>query len=156
MSRASCFLSTAGRCRAAFEQALKERGFWLAKGDRRGFVAVDYRGEVYAIAGYSGVKTKEVEARLGDPEALPSVAQVKAEIAAGMTARLQGFIRDVERDAAKRSLQIDFRKAEIVARHQQERRLLTEAHEKRWRAETQARAARLPKGFAGIALKRTS
>lgn len=25
--------------RAAFEQALKERGFWLAKGDRRGFVA---------------------------------------------------------------------------------------------------------------------
>jgi hypothetical protein len=34
----------------AFAQALKERGFMLARGDRRSFVAVDYRGEVYAVA----------------------------------------------------------------------------------------------------------
>jgi hypothetical protein len=75
--------------RASFEQALKERGFWLAQGDRRGFVAIDYRGEVYAVARYAGVKTKEVAAKLGDPEKLPGVERVKAEIASGMTARLE-------------------------------------------------------------------
>lgn len=136
--------------RAAFEQALKERGFWLAKGDRRGFVAVDYRGEVYAVARYSGVKAKDVEAKLGDPIALRSVDEIKAEIVGGMTARLHEFIRQAERDAARRSLQIDFRKAELVGRHREERRALTEAHEKRWQAETRKRAERLPKGFSGI------
>jgi len=45
--------------RTSFEHALKERGFWLAKGDRRGFVAIDYRGEVYSLSRYAGVKTKE-------------------------------------------------------------------------------------------------
>ncbi|MCC5987213.1 MAG: relaxase/mobilization nuclease domain-containing protein [Pararhodobacter sp.] len=136
--------------RAAFEQALKERGFWLAKGDRRGFVAVDYRGEVYAIARYSGVKAKDVEAKLGDPQALRSVEEIKAEISGGITARLQDFIKQAERDAARRYLQIDFRKAEIVGRHQEERRQLTEAQEERWKAETRKRAERLPKGFSGI------
>ncbi|RME96582.1 MAG: relaxase, partial [Alphaproteobacteria bacterium] len=40
--------------RASFERALKERGFWLAKGDRRGFVAIDYLGEVYSLSRYAG------------------------------------------------------------------------------------------------------
>lgn len=101
---------------ASLERALKERGFWLAKGDQRGFVAVDYRGEVYSLSRYAGVKGKDLEARLGDPARLRTVAAVKAEIAGGMTAKLQTLIADVERDAAKRSLHIDFRKAEMVGR----------------------------------------
>jgi len=136
--------------RAAFEQALRERGFWLAKGDRRGFVAVDYRGEVYAVARYAGVKAKDVKARFGDPGKLSSVDQVKAEIAHRMTAKIETFIKQAERDAAKRKAFIDFRKAEIVGRHREERKQLTEAHEKRWQAETRARADRLPKGMSGI------
>jgi hypothetical protein len=32
----------------------------LARGDRRGFVAVDYRGEVYAVARQAGVKTRGI------------------------------------------------------------------------------------------------
>jgi len=136
--------------RAAFEQALKERGFWLARGDRRGFVAVDYRGEVYAVARYSGVKARDVAAKLGDAQQLRPVDEVKAEIAAGITAKLQGFIKEAERDAVRRSLQINFRKAEITGRHQQERKALTESQEQRWQAETRRRAESLPKGFSGI------
>jgi hypothetical protein len=135
---------------ASLKRALKERGFWLAKGDQRGFVAVDYRGEVYSLSRYAGVKGKELEAWLGDPTRLRPVAAVKAEIAGGMTAKLQAFIADVERDAARRSLHIDFRKAEMVGRHQAERKQLTQALETRWQAETRARAARLPNGFSGI------
>jgi len=61
--------------REAFSRALEERGFWLAKGDRRGFVAVDFRGEVYSVARMIGTPTKAVNGRLGDPNSLPTVEQ---------------------------------------------------------------------------------
>jgi hypothetical protein len=135
---------------ASFERALKERGFWLARGDRRGFVAIDYRGEVYSLSRYAGAKPKELQAKLGDPARLGSVEEVKAEIARGMTRKLEAYIMDVERDAKRRLATLAFRKTEVVARHQDERRKLCAAHERRWQAETTARAQRLPKGFSGI------
>src|SRR5690606_27871390 len=73
----------------AFAQALKSRGYTLARGDRRGYVAVDYRGEVYAIARYAGVPTKQVRERLGDASQLPSVEQAKDEIARRMSGMLK-------------------------------------------------------------------
>lgn len=82
--------------RASLGLALKERGFWLARGDRRGFVAVDYRGEVYALARYTSVKTKDIEVRLGNRSALLALSEVKAEIAGNMTERLQSFIKQAD------------------------------------------------------------
>ena len=38
----------------------------------------------------------------------------------------------------------------MATRHRQERQALKNAHEKRWIAETKARAERLPRGFSGI------
>lgn len=49
----------------AFAQSMEARGHSLARGDRRSFVAIDHLGEVYAIARWADVKTKEVNARLG-------------------------------------------------------------------------------------------
>ncbi|TEA79180.1 relaxase/mobilization nuclease domain-containing protein [Allopusillimonas ginsengisoli] len=42
----------------AYAQALAERGYTLAQGDRRAFVAVDFKGQIYAIAKWTGIKTK--------------------------------------------------------------------------------------------------
>lgn len=136
--------------RASFEQALNERGFWLARGDRRGYVALDYRGEVYSLSRYAGVKTKELEARLGDRRALPSVEEVKAEIAQRLTRKVEAFIKDAERAAKQRMAMLAFRKSEMVARHRDERSKTWAAIEKRWLAETKERAQRLPRGFSGI------
>lgn len=136
--------------RASFERALKERGFWLARGDRRGFVAIDYRGEVYSLSRYAGVKVKALEARLGDPARLRSVDQTKAEIAQGMTDKLKAFIADSEREATQRRGELATRKAELAARHRAEREKLSAGLERRWKAERQRRAQRLPKGFTGI------
>ncbi|MCR9135723.1 MAG: relaxase/mobilization nuclease domain-containing protein [Alphaproteobacteria bacterium] len=136
--------------RASFEQALKERGFWLAKGDRRGYVAIDYRGEIYSLSRYAGVKTKELEGKLGDRDKLRSTQEVKTEIADGMSRKLEALIKDAERDAKKRLALISFRKTELAGRHVDERQKLWAAHEQRWQAETKARASRLPKGFSGI------
>lgn len=136
--------------KASLEQALKERGFWLAKGDRRSFVAIDYRGEVYSLSRYAGVKTKELEARLGDPKQLRAADDIKAEIASSMSRKLEAFIKDAERDAKQRLAVLAFRRTEMVARQRDERQKLSAAHEQRWQAETKLRAQRLPKGFSGI------
>jgi hypothetical protein len=61
----------------AFKNALEERGYYLAKGDRRSIVAVDLNGEVYAVARACGIKTKEVTQRLGDGGDLDSVAETQ-------------------------------------------------------------------------------
>jgi len=136
--------------RASFEQALKERGFWLARGDRRGFVAVDYLGEVYSLSRYTGVKAKELEARLGDRDQLTSVDVVKAEIAKGMSRKIEAFISEARRDAKQRFAMIDFRRTEMVARHKDERTNLGRRQKKRWVAEANERSQRLPRGFSGI------
>ncbi|MFZ1727812.1 MAG: relaxase/mobilization nuclease domain-containing protein [Albidovulum sp.] len=135
---------------SSFAQSLKERGFTLARGDRRGVVAVDYRGEVYAVARQAGVKTKDVVARIGDPEALPSVDQAKAALSARMTDRIKGFVRQAELEAGQGRTALEFRRSEMAGRHREERKTLREAQEKRQTAETNARAARLPRGFSGI------
>lgn len=136
--------------RASFESALNERGFRLAKGDRRGFVALDYRGEVYSLSRYASVNSKELESRLGKPNALPSVDEIKADIANSMSRKLEDFIKEVEADAKQRMAILDFRKGELLARHVAERGKLSAAHEKRWLAETNERSLRLPRGFSGI------
>lgn len=136
--------------RPSFELALKERGFWLARGDRRGFVAIDYRGEVYSLSRYAGVKVKELEARIGDPAQLRSVDQTKAEIAGRMSGKLSAFIADAEREAAQRHEELAVRKAELAARHREEREKLKAGIERRWEDETRQRVRRLPRGFSGI------
>lgn len=131
--------------RASLEQALRERGFWLAKGDRRGFVAVDYLGEVYSLSRYAGVTPKDMERRLGAPDQLPSLEVTKAEIAKAVSHKLHLFAEEAERHGKQRFAMVEFRRAEMVSRHQDERARLAEAHEKRWLAESRQRAQQLPR-----------
>jgi hypothetical protein len=64
----------------AFQAALEEKGWLLARGDRRDFVAVDPKGGTHSLARrIEGATTKDVRARLADldPRGLPSVAEAK-------------------------------------------------------------------------------
>ena len=62
--------------KAAYSNALREHGFWLAQGDRRGYVAVDYKGEIYSLSRWSGIKAKDLKAKLGDEKDLPTTEEV--------------------------------------------------------------------------------
>jgi hypothetical protein len=136
--------------RAAFAQALEERGFYLAQGDRRGYVALDYKGEVYAISRWCGIRTKQVKARLGDPVALPKVEQTKARISERMTGTLRRHVREAEEAFQKEAATLAFRKADLVQRQRAERQQIRERQEARWTEETNARARRLPLGLKGL------
>ncbi len=134
----------------AFTQALKERGFYLAKGDRRGFVVVDFQGEVFSLSRWIGVKNKELKNRLGDPKSLPSTDMIKAEIAKNMTQILELHIKEVHEKLKKQKKPLLQRKQALRKHHQQHRMVLKEKQEKRWEKETIERSKRLPKGLKGI------
>lgn len=44
----------------AFSRALEDRGFTLCAGDKRGYVALDFRGEVYSLTRWLEMKIKEL------------------------------------------------------------------------------------------------
>ena len=136
--------------RAAFASALKERGYYLAKGDRRGFVAVDWRGEVYPISRWVGIKTKEVKSKLGNLENLPSVEETKRKIAAQFTDKLQNFANDAFAKHEKAEQVINARRQSLAENHQHQRAQLNQSHAKRWIQETKARSSLLPTGLKAL------
>lgn len=136
--------------RAAFAQALKERGFHLAQGDRRGFVAVDYQGEVFAIPRMTGVRTKAVREKLGDPKDLPGVDETKAKIAKALTPMIKGHIDEAKERKRKDVGAMRGKIRKTAESHRQERHTLGEYHAERRTREHQIRMKRLAKGLRGI------
>lgn len=136
--------------RQSFARALADNGFHLARGDRRGFVAVDYQGAVYSVPRYIGKRTKEVKAKLGDPNQLPTISQVKINIAKQMTSVVQNYIAKTDAAFTTQSTSMDFKRSQITQRHRNERVKLRHLHGVRYIKETNVRAKRLNKGFRGI------
>lgn len=136
--------------RAAFEQVLAEKGFRLARGDRRGFVAVDYRGESYSLSRWTGAKTKALKDKLGDPADLRDVEAVKAEIAGRMTDKLQGFINEAEGRANAQAQAMQQRRSEMKTQQRGQRQDLHDHQAERATRETVERAARFRTGVRGL------
>lgn len=136
--------------KATFERSLGEHALVLARGDRRGFVIVDHMGEVHALARCLGVKTKELNPRLGDPAALASVDQAKQSISQRLAPAMQRHIRDARARFKSDRAKLDFARADLVQRQRQERTYLSAQHKLQFETETIERAARLPKGLRGL------
>jgi hypothetical protein len=132
---------------ASFRHALEEHGYHLAKGDRRGIVATDLSGEVYAVARWTRVKTKELRSRLGDGDKLPAVSEVQA----GLQKRLSSRLREqLGQDKAEQKAVLDAAKADLtrmVMKQRVERARLESAQKLRRAAETKVRSARFRRGL---------
>jgi len=136
--------------KTTFEQALKENGLYLAKGDRRGFVAIDYRGEVFSLSRWLNVKTKELKKLVGDPESLRSTEEIKKFIAERMSQKLQNYIAEAQKEIKEDLKPFIHQKRVLVRQHQNERQTLTALQKDRWERESLQRSQLLPKGFKGI------
>lgn len=130
--------------------ALREYGFTLAKGDRRGFVVVDYHGEVYALARWAGIKAKEVKARLGSPDNLPTVDEAKEQFKNTLTPKLKQFMHEQRQQHAEQLKPLLQQRRELAKQHRQQRKALKAEQAKRWQQETQMRQARLHTGLHGL------
>lgn len=136
--------------KASFQSALKEQGYKLARGDRRGFVALNHRCEVFSVPKWAGVKTKDVRTRLGNEDDLPSVAKVKAQIASDMTVQLTQLQNQQASAVEARTKLIDDQLRQLVTKQRRERQELKETHAVRQQRETKQRQARFNKGLRGI------
>lgn len=133
----------------ALKAALEQKGYYLARGDRRGVVAVDYRGEAYALSRWSGVKAKDVSARFKETEALPSVDDQRKKIARLAAENLRAQADEIDAGYKRLRPSVEFKRNQMVERHRIERTGLTQLQKQREERETAARAARPPdKGVA--------
>lgn len=136
--------------RRAFESALRDCGMFLARGDKRGFVAVDWRGEVYALSRLTGAKVKDLKARLGDPKTLQSTDQARQWIAKRLGPKIKAWAQEEQARAEKKDLAARFQREEMVRRHRHARDRLKRRQEDRRLEEERARLLRAPKGMRGL------
>ena len=136
--------------RKSFAAALASKGYQLARGDRRGFVAVDIYGTVYSVPRWLSIKTKDVKSKLGSPELLPSVEDAQSKLRQKVTERLTQFI-----DQSEQRQQIELAphkagKRDRIIVHRQQRQDLKSRQNGRWAYETRARHERFNKGWRGL------
>lgn len=134
----------------AFSRALEEHGCFLARGDRRGHVIIDHDGEVHSLSRVLSLKTKDVKARLGDGDTLPSVEVTRKTLGERMTPTLKRHVQESRDKFRGASRLLGDAKAEMTVRHRDGRGKLDQNQKRAWDAETKARAARLPKGLSGL------
>lgn len=134
----------------SFDNALKARGFYLAKGDRRGFVAIDWRGEIYSLSRWIGRENKELQAKLGKSDQLRSVALVKAEIDHEVRAKTETLLDDIKSELNRRKSAFEQKRRNLIARQRQERAQLKRTQERRAIAEKRERQSRLPTGVKAL------
>lgn len=135
----------------AFQQALEQRGYFLARGDRRAVVAVDIHGEVYAVARWANVKSKDVVNRMGDAlSALPSVDEAKEHIAGMVREKMQGFVSYAITDFRIAAQGMEAKRLAMVERHRAARHDLQTGQDERWIEESRQRAERFRRGMLGL------
>ncbi len=134
----------------SFENSLHESGYILARGDKRGYVAVDFHGEIYSLSRQLGQKKKSLEVKLGKTENLPSVSDAKDKISnqlSGLFTRYSDELTLQHKNDAQLLLRA---KNEMIAEHRNVRTQLDVFQKERWSAEEQERMTRIRKGFKGF------
>lgn len=136
--------------RKGFENALEEKSLFLARGDKRGFVLVDFNGVVHALPRLLDLKAKDLKAKLGaDPE-LRSVADTQKHIAKSLTKEARGKIESSRTKFLKRQAALASVRSEMVHLHRNERSKLAGVQSADWQKATLERQARLPRGLRGL------
>jgi Relaxase/Mobilisation nuclease domain len=134
----------------AFANALEERGLYLARGDRRGHVVLTLEGEPFALSRLVDGKTKEVNAKLGDPNQLRSIDETKALIGEKIAPRLSSYINEAKRMAMNAMKPLNEQKQKLTDAHQSARKEFDTKIKDRWDNEQRERSSRTRKGWAGV------
>lgn len=135
---------------ASLSHALEERGLYLAKGDRRGFVALDIEGNVYALARWAGIKTKELKARMGTPDDLTSVQDMTTDLNTKKTQQVKDYIAEVKHRHEREIRPFVHQRSVMVKAQRKERDALKVKQEERWIKERKERQDRLNGGLRGL------
>lgn len=134
----------------AFRSTLEVRGYWLAQGDRRAAVAIDLDGNVYAVARWVGLKTRDVVARMNGLEPLPTVAETQEHISGLVREKMAGFIESATDEFAKATQALEGQRLAMVEQHRNARQQQQAEHDARAVLEARQRAERFRRGLPGL------
>ncbi len=144
-----CYAVSDGQ--AAFAAALQERGMILARGDRRGFVAVTHEGEVLSVSRYVGKKPKEIVAKLGEPDdKLSSVEEAKRQQATAMHQAMNRHLKEAKAKHRQTMKPLEQTRQRMTTQHRQQRQTLEAKLKARRIKEAKQCAARLKSGWRGL------
>lgn len=135
--------------KVSFAHALKEYGYILAQGNR-GHIAVDYQGEKYPVSRAIDLKVKQVRAKLGEIDDLPSVAQAHVQASKLVTNRLQEIQAEKARQDDEKQRRISEERERRKQAQEAERQCLAKVQADRKQREQVERQARLRKGLHGL------
>ena len=136
--------------RKSFENALGELAYMLARGDRRGYVAVDVYGEVYPLNKRKlGIEKQAIEARLGKTESLPSVDEAKDKLSQQLSGLFGRYEQELIALHNKQKQPLLASKTKMVREQRQVRKALESDQRARRQKEEIERNSRIRKGFKG-------
>lgn len=134
-----------------FFHAMQERGFTVAKGDKKGrIVAVDIHGEIYSIPSKLKIPVKDVRARLGDEQNLQSVDEAQAKIANEMLPIMARFRDELKTETQYQKEDLTNERDILVQDQRAGRAEFRMRLKERQLQENIARQARFRIGFKGI------
>lgn len=136
--------------RASFAQRLQEHGFCLAKGDRRGFVAVDWQGKPFSLSRWCDVKSKELKQRLGDPATLPTVKQAATVFDQNLVKRMTHLHAQITQHHKPKIDALHYQREHMKTRHAEARVQLIASQQQRQSREAQVRQQRFSSGLRGF------
>lgn len=137
--------------KATFSHALTERGYVLAKGDKKGrIVAVDTFGEIYAVPKKLGLRVKQVRERVGDEQQLQSVEEAKQQIANGMLQTLERFKKQLKTQQQQENIILKRERQDLIEWQRKERKDFTNNQTARQQQEATIRQARFRTGLKGL------
>lgn len=134
-----------------FAREMEKRGLYLAKGDRRSWVAITAEGQPFAVAKLLDKRVKEVRAGLGEPPTnYRDVEAARGYVVSIVMPKLRGLIERAEAERDAKLTPLNARREAMKAQHRTERELTDAGIAARAYAEDAARASRLRSGLAGL------
>lgn len=141
--------------RKSFEGALADNALFLARGDRRGHVVMDHKGEVWALSRLLDVKAKDVRAMLGDGSDLRSVDETKVIIGERLRPAIRRHVEEARAAFKAKTKELDKEKEALVEKQRKERADLQHKHTINRHLNNLMRAKRLPTGARAVWSKMT-
>lgn len=133
-----------------FKYALEEKGLFLARGDKRGFVVVDHTENVYSLSRVGGIKTKELKQRLGLPDPLPSVSETSTRIRTIYNRQALERIKSLKTKHDHDMSRLNDQKAQLVHIQRAERKELQDQQRVKRRITEKSAKERYRKGVRGL------
>lgn len=135
---------------SSFSHALKERGLFLAKGDKRGFVLMDHTEKVFSLSKFGDFKRKELKAKLGDPDGLPSVAMAAVEIRSIYNSEMKSLIKELKQKQRNEMLPLEEKKALLVTIQRAQRQEQKDQHRVKRNLTSKSVREGFKKGILGL------